>query len=182
MSLLENSDPFCLKDCLTYGELITCFGYHGLPKKPAIYLASKALVSLVNDAQWDLDRIRPSVFNFVDTDAVLFEGLIGMANLPCHDRTVSDSLAGVVRFEDLAGSLDFWDFQVSPTLAVYIDIILNIAPTHLNKRTPDDNDKMVIIEPVHDKYHVLVARIAAMINCQLTDPQGETRNTVAINS
>lgn len=59
-----------------------------------IYLASKALVSLVNDAQWDVDRIRPSVFSFIDTDAVLYEdhGPGSMATLPCCDRTVSDLL------------------------------------------------------------------------------------------
>jgi hypothetical protein len=178
MNLLRIDDPFCLRDCLTHQELFASYSYNGRPDKPAIYLASKALVSLVNDAKWDMARIQPYVFNFVDIDAVLFEGLIGMANLPCYDRTVSDLLAGVIRFTDL--SLDFWDFQVSPTLVVYIDMILNSAPMHTEERAPDDNDKMVIIEPVDDKYHVLVARMGAMIMCNLEDPRGEKRNSLLL--
>lgn len=35
---------------------------------------------------------------------------------------------------------------MSPTLVVYIDIILNSAPTHTVCRAPDDNDKMVIVD------------------------------------
>ena len=103
MSLMRKSDPFCLGDCITYQELLTSFSYNGAPQNIMIYLASKALVSLVNDAQWDVDRIRPSVFSFVDTDAILYEDLGpgSMATLLCCDRTVSDLLAGVVRFTDL---------------------------------------------------------------------------------
>lgn len=172
---MRKSDPFCLGDCITYQELLTSFSYNGAPQNIMIYLASKALVSLVNDAQWDVDRIRPSVFSFVDTDAILYEDLGpgSMATLLCCDRTVSDLLAGVVRFTDL--SLDFWDFQVSPTLVVYIDMILNSAPIYSEERAPDDNDKMVIVERVDDEYHVLVARMGAMICCDLEDPIGEKR-------
>jgi hypothetical protein len=97
-----------------------------------------------------------------------------------YDRTVSDSFAGVERFEDVAESLNFWDFEVSPTLGVYIDIILNSAPIHTIRRAPNDNDKMVIVEPVYNKYHVLFARMAAMVNCEFKDPKGE-ENIFAIN-
>jgi hypothetical protein len=76
MGLPKKGDPFCLQDCLTYEELLACFCHHGSPHNVKIYLASSELVSLVNDAQWDIDRIQPSVAWFVDTDAVLFEETI----------------------------------------------------------------------------------------------------------
>lgn len=87
MNLPKEGDPFCLQDSLTYNELLTYFCRHGSGHRVAIFLASSELVSLVNDAQWDIERIRPFVTWFVDTDAVLFEDLDpeGMATLPCYN-------------------------------------------------------------------------------------------------
>lgn len=58
---------------------------------------------------------------------------------------------------------------------------MNSAPTHTMVRLPDDNDKMVIVKPVYDGYHVLVARMGAMVNCEFKYRQGETRDIVAVN-